>query len=166
MWEEDQNFEETLRSMAEELGRSVERALSRADIDHAAESFGVDPLEVRGWVDSASGWLRSRFEQLGEEMAARVGGQAPKEDPLRGARPHPLDAPTEEQGLALAALESGRWTVEPGSNTLAAHGEGPGPSDTLGLVRELRVRDWITADGALTLAGREALRRWLDAAQR
>jgi hypothetical protein len=30
-------------------------------------------------------------------------------------------------------------------------------------VRELRVRDWITAEGKLTLAGRRALSRWLDA---
>jgi hypothetical protein len=30
-------------------------------------------------------------------------------------------------------------------------------------VRELRVRDWITPEGKLTLAGRRALSRWLDA---
>jgi hypothetical protein len=33
-------------------------------------------------------------------------------------------------------------------------------------VRELRVRDWITADGEITLAGRWALSRWLDVADR
>jgi hypothetical protein len=27
------------------------------------------------------------------------------------------------------------------------------------------VRDWMTADGELTLAGRNALRRWLEAAE-
>jgi len=86
------------------------------------------------------------------------------EDPLRGAGPHPLDLPTEEQGLALAALDSGRWVIEPGTGALSAHGEGPGPNDALGLVRELRARDWIAADGAITLAGRSALGRWLDAA--
>jgi hypothetical protein len=73
--------------------------------------------------------------------------------------------PTEEQGLALAALDSGRWIVEPGADALAGKGEGPGPSDALGIVRELRVRDWITTDGKLTLAGRHALSRWLDAAK-
>jgi len=46
------------------------------------------------------------------------------------------------------------------------HGDGPGPRDALGLVRELRVRDWLDADGRLTLAGRHALSRWLDAADR
>jgi len=52
--------------------------------------------------------------------------------------------------------------VEPGSNTLAAHGDGPAPSDALGLVRELHARDWITAEGEVTLVGRHALSRWLD----
>jgi hypothetical protein len=84
-------------------------------------------------------------------------------DPLRGAAPNALDLPTAEQGQALAALDSGRWTVEPGTEALASGGEGPGPSDALGLVRELRVRDWITPEGKLTLAGRRALSRWLDA---
>jgi hypothetical protein len=32
-------------------------------------------------------------------------------------------------------------------------------------VRELRVRDWIAADGKLTLTGRRALGRWLEAAK-
>jgi hypothetical protein len=84
-------------------------------------------------------------------------------DPLRGAAPDALDLPTTEQGQALAALDSGRWTVEPGTEALTSGGEGSGPSDALGLVRELRVRDWITAEGKLTLAGRRALSRWLDA---
>ena len=61
--------------------------------------------------------------------------------------------PTDEQGRALAALDSGRWTVEPGTSALSSHGDGPGPSDALGLVRELRVRDWIDADGEVTLVG-------------
>jgi hypothetical protein len=79
------------------------------------------------------------------------------------ASPHPLDLPTEEQGAALAALDSGRWSVEPGTEILTSRGQGPGPSDALGLVRELRVRDWIAQDGEITRAGRRALDRWLDA---
>ena len=70
--------------------------------------------------------------------------------------------PTAEQGRALAALDSGRWSVEPGTSALASHGDGPGPSDALGLVRELRVRDWIDAEGEVTLVGRHALQRWLE----
>ena len=42
--------------------------------------------------------------------------------------------------------------------------DGPGPSDALGIVRELRVRDWLSGDGEITLVGRRALSRWLDAA--
>ena len=33
------------------------------------------------------------------------------------------------RALALAALESGRWTVEPGTSMLVAHGEGPAPDE-------------------------------------
>jgi hypothetical protein len=103
-------------------------------------------------------------------MPPAPAGPAPRqfggEDPLRHAGPHPLDFPTADQGLALAALESGRWRLEPGTSALAVHGEGPGPSDALGLVRELRVRDWMSADGELTQAGRSALGRWLAAAGR
>ena len=86
------------------------------------------------------------------------------DDPLRSAAPHPLDLPTDEQGIALAALESGRAMVEPGTDALTARGDGPGPSDALGIVRELRVRDWLGADGEITLVGRRALSRWLEAA--
>jgi hypothetical protein len=184
---EDESFEETLRSMAEELGRHLESSIDSFDSDRLAESFGVDPTAARQWVENTSSWLRARAESLGAEVARRVaeGGQpasqrrpAPERRPASerpsgsdtdlfgGAAAHPLDVPTEEQGLALAALDSGRWTVEPGSDTLTAKGDGPGPSDTLGIVRELRVRDWIAADGELTLVGRHALSRWLHAADR
>jgi hypothetical protein len=70
--------------------------------------------------------------------------------------------PTEEQGLALSALESGRWKVAPGTNELSSDGEGPNPRDAVGLVGELRARDWIAAGGEITLVGRDALRRWLE----
>jgi hypothetical protein len=59
-------------------------------------------------------------------------------------------------------LDSGRWTVEPGSNLLVAHGEGPAPEDAVGLVGELRARDWIDANGDVTLVGHSALGRWLE----
>jgi hypothetical protein len=70
--------------------------------------------------------------------------------------------PSEQQGLALSALDSGRWRVEPGTNELISDGEGPSPSGRVGLVGELRARDWITASGEVTLLGRDALRRWED----
>jgi hypothetical protein len=171
MFEEDdhtnESFEETLRSIAQELGESVQRTMSQFDVDELAESIGVDADRAREWVDTAAAWLSRRAQSFGEDFTVPdVWRRSAKDatDPLRGAAPHPLDMPTEEQGLALAALESGRWTVEPGTETLAAHGEGPGPSDALGLVRELRARDWIAAEGKLTTVGRRALDRWVESA--
>jgi hypothetical protein len=172
-----ENFEDALRSMAAELGQYLERSLENVDIDDVAERFGVDSSTAGEWAENAGGWIRSLSSGLGEEIARRASGPwrpgpAPTgpgrgvvpADPLGSAGPHPLDQPTDEQGLALAALDSGRWTIEPGTDALAPKGDGPGPSDALGIVRELRVRDWIAADGKLTLTGRQALGRWLDAA--
>jgi hypothetical protein len=163
-----ESFEDALRSIASELGRYIERSIDNVDVDELAGSFGVDASSAREWVESAGAWLTSHTEDLGEQLARRAyrpERSTPRVDPLHGAGPHPLDIPSDEQGLALAALDSGRWIVEPGADTLASKGEGPGPSDALGIVRELRIRDWITADGKLTLAGRHALGRWLEAAK-
>jgi hypothetical protein len=176
MYEHDsdnESFEERIRSIANEISRSVERAAGQVDFDEFADAVGVDPERAREWVQNAGSWLRTQVEQVGEDLAFRAiahgfpgtsgTGTNAGDDPLRSAAPHPLDMPTAEQGLALAALESGRWTVEPGSHALVGNGEGMGPSDALGLTQELHVRDWISADGHVTLAGRRALRRWLDA---
>ena len=158
------SFEETLRAIADEVQRGIQR-VQQGDLEDIARSYGVDAGSAKRFIDGAGEWLRAQADNLG---GAPFPGPAPApdtswEDPLRGAGPDPLDVPTDDQGRALAALDSGRWTVEPDTNRLAAHGGGPGPSDALGLVRELRVRDWIDADGEVTLVGRAALRRWLDA---
>ena len=160
---ERESFDEMLRSFAREVSRSAER-VTQIDVDEIAGAIGVDPARARDWVDNAGRWLRAQAEGLGDELAGgmRSTARPADEDPLRHAAPHPLDLPTDEQGLALAALDSGRWTVEPGSHMLASRGEGSGPSDALGLVRELHARDWITAEGEVTLAGRRALSRWLE----
>lgn len=157
-----------MRWIAREVGRSAER-MAQVDVDELAGSIGMDPARAKDWVDSAGKWLRAQAESLGDDVVSRDAGPADApldEDPLRSAAPHPLDLPTEEQGLALAALGSGRWVVEPGSNALTAHGQGSGPTDALGLVRELHARDWIDVDGEVTLVGRHALSRWLDGATR
>ena len=173
------SFEDTLREIARELGRSVERAVDNIDVDEFAQMFGVDASAAKDWVESAGSWLRSQAERVDEDLPFRMpsqrrepAGEDPvrserplrSDDPLRSAAPHPLDLPTDEQGIALAALESRRWMVEPGTDALTARGGGPGPSDALGIVRELRVRDWLGADGEITLVGRRALGRWLEAA--
>jgi len=153
MSDEHESFEDAWRRISE-----IAQRVTRGDLDDIARATGVDPEEAKRWVRDAGLWLNA---QSGRFPTGAPAG-APPRDPFRDAEPHPLDTPTEEQGAALAALESGRWTVEPGTSMLVSHGEGPAPKNALGLVRELRVRDWLDADGRLTLAGRRALGRWLD----
>jgi hypothetical protein len=162
-----ESFEEMVRAIAREVSKSAER-MAQVDVDEIADAIGLDPSRARRWVEGAGSWLRGQAESFGDDPvfpgASPAADRPAVQDPLPSAAPHPLDLPTEEQGLALAALDSGRWTVEPGSNALASHGDGPGPTDALGLVRELHARDWIAVDGEVTLVGRHALSRWLDAA--
>jgi len=161
------SFEDALKQIADEVTRGIERFQS-GELEDMARNFGVDPGSARRFFDNAGDWLRAQAENVNFEPAPEPA--APPEKPattdwdfeIRGAGPDPLDMPSDDQGRALAALDSGRWTVEPGTSALAARGDGPGPSDALGLVRELKVRDWIDAEGDVTLAGRAALRRWLD----
>jgi len=169
------NFEDVAKALAEEVTRAFER-ISDIDVDELARTASAEAERARQWIDDLGTWLR---EQAAGAMSggfpgaawdeppvpgpADTAASAPADDPLKHAGPHPLDLPTAEQGLALAALDSGRWRIEPGTSMLAAHGDGPGPRDALGLVRELRVRDWLSAAGEITLAGRSALKRWLEA---
>jgi hypothetical protein len=166
-------FEDRLREIAKEISRTVER-----NIDQVADTFGVDANRAREVAEAAGQWLNDHVEG-GDELfgndrrpsperdrAAKPESE-PGEDPAKRATrpgPHPLDLPSTPQGLALSALDSGRWTVRPGSNLLASSGEGPAPVDAAERVSELRARDWIRADGELTLVGRRALDRWCDAA--
>lgn len=170
MFEDDagnESFEETLRSLVREVSRSIER-VAQSDLDEVADAFGVDLERARGLADTAVGWLRAHAESLGEDSVfwgAALRGATLNEKPPPSDGPHPLDLPTAEQGMALAAVDSGRWTVEPGSDALAAEGDRPvSRGVAAGLVDELRARDWISARGEITLAGRHALKRWLDAA--
>jgi hypothetical protein len=182
MSEDDQdrsNFEEVAKALAEEVTRAFER-ISDIDVDEIARTASAEAERARVWIDELGRWLR---EQAGgaagaagfpgaawsDEPPAAADAPAPAtaspaDDPLTHAGPHPLDLPTANQGLALAALDSGRWRIEPGTSALSVVGDGPGPRDALGLVRELRVRDWLSGDGEITLAGRNALGRWLEAA--
>jgi hypothetical protein len=181
--EPDRNsFEDIARALADEVSRAMER-LSEIDMEEIARTASTEAERARHWVEELGGWLREQgdawsggtpfgggmpWDPPARSSSSSTGAATPShgEDPLREAGPSPLDLPTADQGRALAALDSGRWRLEPGTATLAVHGEGPGPSDALGLVRELRVRDWLSADGEITLAGRSALMRWLDVADR
>ena len=144
------SFEDVARALADEVHQAVER-LSAIDLDDIARAANEEAERARRWIED----LARSVAKTGD--AAR----SPEDAPVHHAGPHPLAMPTTEQGVALAALESGRWRIE--SGTFSVH-DGPGPSEPLGLLRELRVSDWVTADGELTLTGRKALVRWLEQA--
>jgi hypothetical protein len=158
---DDGSFEDRLKAIADQIVRS----LSESDLDDLAQRFGVDADRARGVAGNVERWLGDRlFDQ-----APRSGEPGFQSTPRRtasptpfGAGPHPLDLPSPEQGIALSALDSGRFTVRPGSSVLAATDGDPDLSvgGSADLVNELRARDWITPDGTLTLVGRQALLRW------
>jgi hypothetical protein len=181
------SFEDRLRAIADEVSKSMQR-ISELDMDELSQRYGVDAERARAFTDAAGRWLNDRLsggEPLFGHVPPRHEGSAADPrgaaadprgsdpqgqsepaptQPDSGAGPHPLDLPTDQQGVALSALDSGRWTVRSGSNQLTGTGTGAGPvpSDVVG---ELRARDWITAAGTLTLVGRQALGRWCRAVE-
>lgn len=166
----DDRFEARLRALAQQLSRSI----SEVDLNEVADRLGVDADRVRGAAGAVEDWLNDRADP-GEPLFSSGPG-APHEydppapfgateraaSPRRPAGPHPLDLPSDAQGRTLSALDSGRWTVRPGSGQVSNSepAVGPPPPDHADLAGELRARDWIAADGTLTLAGRQALERW------
>ena len=142
------SFEDVARALADEVHQAVER-LSTIDLDYVARAANEEAERARRWI-----------EDVARSMAQTGNAARSSEDPpVRPAGPHPRAMPTTEQGVALAALDSGRWRIE--SGTLSVR-DGPGPSEPVRLLRDLRVSDWVTADGELTLTGRKALARWLE----
>ena len=146
----DRSFEDIARALADEVNRAVER-LSATDVDDIARAANEEAERARRWLED----LARSLSQTGRAAPS------PADAPVCHDGRHPHAIPTTEQGVALAALESGRWRI--GSGTFTVH-DGPGPSDALGLLRVLRVSDRVTADGELTLTGRKALARWLEQA--
>ena len=171
---EHDSFEDRLRAIADQISESVRR-ISEVDLDEVGERYGIDAERARAFAEAAGQWLshgmpggeplfgQDRHEDpdsvVSAGLDARVARGSGPGQPIRPG-PHPLDLPVGWQGLALSALDSGRWTVGPGSNQLVGTGEGAPPPDAADLISELRARDWITASGALTLVGRHALGRW------
>lgn len=178
---EHDSFEDRMRAIADQISRSMQR-MADVDLEQLAEGYGVDVDRARTVANAAGQWLSDHLSSgeplfgegqahdqntsaqgpssnLEEQVAQRTGPGQRSANP----GPHPLDLATGRQGLALSALDSLRWTLRPGSNQLAGTGEGPPPPEAPGasdLVSDLRARDWITADGTLTLVGRHALARW------
>jgi hypothetical protein len=159
---DDESFEKKVRAIATELSRSVERAVAGIDLDGIARQVEMGGERLRELADSTGRWISDRLSDSEADQGARARDSESETAALPGAGPHPLDVPSEEQGRALSALDSGRWRVEPGTDVLVAEGDEPSPTDPRGLVGELRARDWIAANGEVTLVGREALKRWSE----
>src|SRR4051794_1117189 len=116
--EPDRNsFEDIARALADEVSRAMDR-LSDIDMEEIARTASVEAERARHWVEELGGWLREQGGALGDAPfgapwdapAARgsssdadADAAAEATDPLRAAGPHPLDLPTADQGLALAA---------------------------------------------------------------
>ena len=129
------SFEETLRAIADEVTRGIER-VQRGELEDIAREFGVDGDRAKRFMDDAGSWLRAQTDAFNTsapqpEPRSSSSESRPADTPWTtfpsGAGPDPLDVPTEDQGRALAALDSGRWTIEPGTSMLVAHGEGRPP---------------------------------------
>jgi hypothetical protein len=163
---DDESLEAKLRAIAEEISGSLERAVEQFDLNEIADRIGISSERARELADLAGEWFSHQFPMSEASRSSRQpqAGEQSGERSSRHDGPRPLDVPTEEQGLALSALDSGRWRVDPGTEELIPVGSGPSPSQPVGLVGELRARDWIAPSGEVTLVGRDALRRWLNRA--
>ena len=172
------SFEEALREIADEVQRGIAR-FQTGDFEDVARTYGVDADRAKRFVDSAGDWLRAQMENLPDMpfppagpagAGADVGFAAGLVEPSpklgrRAERRRPGPAGHADGRAGPRAGRAGLRPLErssPARRMLTTHGEGPGPSDALGLVRELRVRDWIDANGDVTLVGGAALARWLD----
>ena len=153
---------EQLRAIAREVGKSVDRLSGELDFDQIANRIAIGGERLKELAEFAGQRLTDQFQDPDARSSAPAGEPRAGTGQRRLLRvgPHPLDTPTEEQGLVLSALESGRWSVQPGTNELISAGDGPSPSERDGVVSELRARDWIAASGAVTIGGRAALERW------
>jgi len=162
----DDSFEDRLKAIADQIAKSL-----GSDIDDVAQRLGVDLDRAREVASNLERWLSDRLSDQESRTSDQpdVPATAQRTSPTMpfGAGPHPLDLPTPEQGIALSALDSGRFTARPGSSEFAATGADPdlGVGEQTDLVNELRARDWITPDGTLTVVGRQALLRWCQTAE-
>jgi hypothetical protein len=161
---DDGSFEKKVRAIVTDLSESVEGVVKSIDLDEIARQIEIGGERLREFADVTGRWISDRLSDPEAHHAA----QAPDLEPESAARtlprpgPHPLDLPSDEQGRALSALDSGRCKVEPGTDELVGEGGGSSPTDPGEMVGELRARDWIAANGEVTVIGREALKRWSE----
>lgn len=154
---------EPIKQFAEDAGEWL-----RDQIASATQSGSdVEPMPAADPTDPRDG-SAAPASPAAPTPPATPAAAASDEDPITSPRvaglPHPLDLPTEQQARALAALESGRWTVEPGTVVLVTTlNRGAAPEDAHALGMELHIRDWVDVDGDLTFSGGLALARWAHA---
>src|ERR1700748_2095593 len=112
------SFEDRLRAIADKISRSVQR-ISDLDMDELSQRYGVDADRARAFADAAGQWLNDRFSggdplfgqtkrsaadsadrPFGVDVDLDATSDTGREQPVSGAGPHPLDLPTEQQGIA------------------------------------------------------------------
>ena len=117
-------------------------------------------------MDNAGEWLRAQADSFNaapfeKSVRAPRSEDTSWADPLRGAGPDPLDTPTDDQGRALAALDSGRWTVEPGTSALAAQAAAPARATRSAWCASCACATGSTPTARSPWSGTRALQRWL-----
>lgn len=165
-------FDDVVRGIVGEAVRFAEQA-SRREASGFGGAGGIDLDRARRWADDVG--RRFAGEAAATRGSDRPAGTSAAPTTRQGAHevpvvdaevvvpapPHPRDVPTEEQGRALAALDSGRWSLDPEAGRLVSAHDGPAPERPKRLARELRARDWVDEDGRPSRAGARALDRWL-----
>ena len=91
------SFEDVARALADEVHQAVER-LSTIDLDDVARAANEEVERARRWIED----LARSLAPTGDAV------RSPDDAPVDHAGPRPLAMPTTEQGVALAALDSGR----------------------------------------------------------
>ena len=101
------SFEETLRAIADEVTRGLER-VQRGEGEDLAREYGIDADRAKRFMDTAGDWLRSQADtfNVGQSESAPAPGRSesrPADTPWTtfpsGAGPDPLDVPSDDQDL-------------------------------------------------------------------
>src|ERR1700733_15083220 len=96
---DDESFEKKVRAIADELSRSVERAVKSIDLDEIARQIEMGGERFRDLADSTGRWIGDRLSDPGADPAAQARDLEPESAArtLPVAGPHPLDVPSDEQ---------------------------------------------------------------------
>src|ERR1043165_4257071 len=100
------SFEETLRAIADEVTRGLER-VQRGEGEDLAREYGIDADRAKRLMDTAGDWLRSQADasnvahtESAPAPAQGRGESRPADTPWTtfpsGAGPDPLDVPSDD----------------------------------------------------------------------